>query len=82
MFRFPCLRIQLLCLEVVAGGLEELGFQWSSPKTVNPAALETQDCKSEGGAFTGVRRFRMVKSRLSFPRRVRILGSTFNKGGH
>ena len=34
--------IQFLGLDVAAGGLEERGFQWSSPKTVNPVAVGAQ----------------------------------------
>jgi hypothetical protein len=39
------------------GGLEEQGFPWSSPQTIDPVALETEESKTEGGAFNGVRRF-------------------------
>ena len=56
-FPLPCLNSQFLRLLDSAGGLEEHGFQWSSPETVNPDGLETEESKTEGGAFNRVRRF-------------------------
>jgi hypothetical protein len=43
--------IQFVGLVDSAGGLEEQGFQWSSPQTINPVGLETEESKTEGGAF-------------------------------
>jgi hypothetical protein len=62
-------------------GIVEQGFQWSSPQTINPVVLETEESKTEGGAFNRVRRFHLQlktgtviwageirgESRLNFP---------------